>query len=141
MSACSGPENSPAGTPVAAAAPATVTAPTTVTATTATSAAARPTPAAEVSAPVDVCASATKAKLDAALKVDKQASGALLVDSKGLQRIKCVAPWAFARFTSEIDGGSVLFAHRNGAWVPANWGTGGLCEKVPAAIAERICVD
>ncbi|WP_370961515.1 hypothetical protein [Amycolatopsis sp. cg9] len=132
LSACSAPQNAPGGAQSTTAAP-------TVTATTATSAATRPTPAAEVSAPVDACASATKAKLDAALKADKRASGALLVDGKGLQGIECVAPWAFAHFSNEIDGGSVLFAHRNGAWAPVNWGTGELCEKVPVATAKRIC--
>ncbi|MBE1496632.1 hypothetical protein H4696_003732 [Amycolatopsis lexingtonensis] len=132
LSACGGQQSPPIGGQ-------STTAATTVTATTATPAAARPTPAAEVSAPVRACASATKAKLDAALKADAKASGALVVDRKGLQGIKCAAPWAFAHFTNEIDGGSVLFEYRNGTWFPRNWGTGELCEKVPAATAERIC--
>ncbi|ADJ44691.1 hypothetical protein AMES_2868 [Amycolatopsis mediterranei S699] len=89
---------------------------------------------------MDACASATKAALEAALKADKKAAAALVVDSKGLQRIKCAEPWAFAHFTNDIDGGSVLFAHRNGKWILQRGGTGGMCESVPAAIAKQICV-
>jgi hypothetical protein len=49
------------------------------------------------------------------------------------------AGWAFAHFSNEIDGGSVLFTRRNGTWIPVGGGTGELCEKVPAAIAKQIC--
>ncbi|WP_410616558.1 hypothetical protein [Amycolatopsis sp. lyj-109] len=138
LSACSGPQNPPNGAQAALPAPAT-----TVTATTATKApapvqVAEPVPA-KASTPPNACASATKATLEAAFKANKQASEALVVDSKGLQRIKCEAPWAFAHFTNEIDGGRMLFVHQNGKWVMRNGGTGQLCEDVPAAIAERIC--
>jgi hypothetical protein len=141
LSACSGPQNPPDGGPGTPTTSAT-TVPAT-TATTATKAAApakgtEPVPA-KASEPANACASATKATLEAALKADKTASAALLVDSKGLQRIKCVAPWAFAHFTNDIDGGSVLFAHRNGKWILERGGTGGMCESVPAAIARQIC--
>ncbi len=139
LSACSGQQNPPnGGGQVGPAEPAT-----TVTATTATKAAtpvpvAEPVPA-KASEPANACASATKATLEAALKADKKASAALVVDGKGLQRIKCAAPWAFAHFTNEIDGGRILFDHRSGKWVVQSGGTGQLCENVPAAIAERIC--
>ncbi|WP_410669401.1 hypothetical protein [Amycolatopsis sp. cmx-4-68] len=125
----------------------TPTAPT-ATATTATQAApadattsapaTKPAPT-KTSAPANACASATKATLEAALKADKKMSGALVIDEKGLQRINCVAPWAFAHFTNDIDGGRILFNYRNGTWVPRNAGTGELCESVPAAIAKQIC--
>lgn len=138
LSACSSPQNSANDAPATTTTTATAAGPaTTVVATTAQSA--KPVqPAAN--RPADACASATKAKLEAALKADKQFSGTLLVDSKGLQHIKCVAPWAFAHFSNTIDGGRVLFAYRNGSWVPQTGGTGELCEKVPAATAEKVCV-
>jgi len=138
LSACSGHQSPQSAGPAAPPAPGT-----TVTATTATKA---PAPVqvadavpAKASTPVNVCASATKATLEAAFKANKQASEALVVDGKGLQRIKCEAPWAFAHFTNEIDGGRMLFVHQNGKWVMRNGGAGQLCEDVPAAIAERIC--
>ena len=135
LSACSVRQNPPSAGPAAPA--------TTVTATTATKApapvqVADPVPA-KASTPVNACASATKATLEAAFKANKKASGALEMDSRGLQRIKCAAPWAFAHFTNEIDGGRMLFVHQNGKWVMRNGGTGQLCDDVPAAIAERIC--
>jgi hypothetical protein len=140
LSACTGQQNSPAGeqvTPPLTTSTATTAAAAPAQATTSAQVA-KPAPA-KVSEPAGACASATKAKLEAALKADEKASGALVIDSKGLQRIKCVAPWAFAHFSNEIDGGSVLFTQRNGTWVPVGGGTGELCEKVPAAIAKQIC--
>jgi len=132
LSACTAQQNPPDAGQVA-------TTGTTTTATTATPApVAEPVPA-KATTSVDACASATKAALEAALKADKTASAALLVDSSGLQHIKCVAPWAHARFSNEIDGGSVLFVHRNGKWILQGGGTGQLCENVPAAIAGKIC--
>ena len=129
LSACAGRQNPPSAGPA-----------TTATAAPATTSAQPTKPAqAKGNAPADACASATKATLDAALEADKEASGALLVDSNGLQHIKCAAYWAFARFSNNLDGGSVLFEQRNGKWVPRNWGTGELCEDVPAATAEKIC--
>jgi hypothetical protein len=138
LSACSGQQNPPSAGPAAPTAPGT-----TVTATTATEApapvqVADPVPA-KASTPPNACASATKATLEAAFKANKRASEALAVDSKGLQRITCEAPWAFAHFTNEIDGGRMLFEHRNGKWVMLHGGTGQICDEVPAAIAERIC--
>ncbi|WP_244211237.1 hypothetical protein [Amycolatopsis kentuckyensis] len=138
LSACSGQQNPPSAGPATPPVPAT-----TVTATTATKApapvqVADPVPV-KASTPVNVCASATKATLEAAFKANKEASEALVMDSRGLQRITCEAPWAFAHFTNEIDGGRMLFVHQNGKWVMRNGGTGQLCEDVPAAIAERIC--
>jgi hypothetical protein len=124
---------------------ATTAAMTTAAATTATQAAvpARATTSAPAAKPVpskvNACASATKATLEAALEADKEMSGALVIDDKGLQRINCVSPWAFTHFSNDIDGGRVLFTYRNGTWVPQNAGTGELCEKVPAAIARQIC--
>ncbi|MET8996809.1 hypothetical protein [Amycolatopsis sp. NPDC004169] len=114
-----------------------------MTATTATKAAApvqvaEPAPA-TASTTANACASATKATLEAAFKANKKASEALAVDSRGLQRIKCAAPWAFAHFTNEIDGGRMLFANQNGKWVMLHGGTGQICEEVPAAIARQIC--
>ncbi|GLY41934.1 hypothetical protein Amsp01_079570 [Amycolatopsis sp. NBRC 101858] len=138
LSACTGQQDAPpAGGPTTA--PTTTPAATTaaVPADATTSApAAKPKPAPTKANP---CATATKATLEAALKADKELSGALIVDGKSLQRIKCVAPWAFAHFSNEIDGGSVLFTQRNGTWIPVGGGTGELCEKVPAAIAKQIC--
>jgi hypothetical protein len=140
LSACSGQEAPANG---GQAVPGTTVPGTTAPATTATKAAApvkatEPVPA-KASEPANACSSATKATLEAAFKANKQASEALVVDGKGLQRIKCEAPWAFAHFTNEIDGGRMLFVHQNGKWVMRNGGTGQLCEDVPAAIAERIC--
>jgi hypothetical protein len=136
LSACTGQQVSPpAGGPT--------TAPTTTPAATTAAVPAQATTSAQVAkstpAKANPCATATKATLEAALKADKELSGALIVDSKGLQRIKCVAPWAFAHFSNEIDGGSILFTQRNGSWIPVGGGTGELCEKVPAAIAKQIC--
>ncbi len=138
LSACTGQQNAPAGGQATTAPPAT----TTPAATTA-AAPAQATTSAQAVKPVPTkvgaCASATKATLEAALKADEKVSGALIVDGKGLQRIKCAASWAFAHFSNEIDGGSVLFTYRNGSWVPVGGGTGELCEKVPAATAKQIC--
>lgn len=138
LSACSGQQNPPSAGPGAVPAPGT-----TVTATTATKApapvqVADPVPA-KAKTPVNACASATKATLEAAFKANKQASEALEMDSRGLQRINCEAPWAFAHFTNDVDGGRMLFAHQNGKWVMLHGGTGQICDEVPAAIAERIC--
>ncbi|MEU8633666.1 hypothetical protein AB0C38_15960 [Amycolatopsis sp. NPDC048633] len=137
LSACTGQQDSPSN---GGATPAPTTTPA---ATTAAAAPVQATTSAQVAKPapakVNACASATKATLEAALKADEKASGALVIDGKGLQRIKCVAPWAFAHFSNDIDGGSVLFTQRNGTWVPVGGGTGELCEKVPAAIAQQIC--
>ncbi len=138
LSACSGQQNPPNGAPAAPPAPVA-----TVTATTATTApapvqVAEPVPA-KASTPPNACASATKATLEAAFKANKRASEALEMDRRGLQRINCVAPWAFASFSNEIDGGRMLFAHQNGKWVMLHGGTGQICEEVPAAIAARIC--
>ncbi len=128
LAACSGQQKSPDAGPAT----------TTTTGPATTAQAAKPVqPAAN--GPADACASATKARLEAALKADKQLSRSLLVDSKGLQRIKCVAPWAFAHFSNDIDGGNVLFAYRNGTWIAQTGGTGDLCEKVPVAIAAKLC--
>ncbi|KDN16940.1 hypothetical protein [Amycolatopsis rifamycinica] len=138
LSACGGEQNPPSaqGAAPAPAAP-------TVTATTATKApapvqVAEPVPA-KASTPASACASATKATLEAAFKANEKASAALVVDSRGLQRIKCEGSWAFAHFTNELDGGRMLFANQNGKWVMRNGGTGQLCEDVPAAVAARIC--
>lgn len=135
LSACGGQQDPPSAAPAAPTVPGT-----TVTATTATKA---PAPV-QVAEPVpakaaNVCASATKATLEAAFKANRQASEALVVDSRGLQRIECEASWAFAHFTNEIDGGRMLFAHRNGKWVLLHGGTGQICDEVPAAIARKIC--
>ncbi|MEV4142741.1 hypothetical protein AB0J40_03680 [Amycolatopsis sp. NPDC049691] len=139
LSACTGQQDAPAVGSTTTAPPATMT----PAATTAVVAPAQATTSAQAAKPapakVSVCASATEAALEAALKADEKLSGALIVDGNGLQRIKCVLPWAFARFTNEIDGGSVLFTHRNGTWVPVNGGTGELCEEVPPATAKQIC--
>ncbi|WP_230862432.1 hypothetical protein [Amycolatopsis camponoti] len=134
LSACTGPQDSPNGAQPTPAA-------TTATATTAIPAPTSAPPAKPVPAKVTeaACASATKATLEAAVKADKDLSGALIIDSKGLQRVKCVGPWAFAHFTNEIDGGGILFNHRNGTWIAQGGGTGELCEKVPVAIAKKIC--
>ncbi|MEV6640742.1 hypothetical protein [Amycolatopsis sp. NPDC051371] len=134
LSACTGQQDSaahggPVTTPTTAVAPTAVAAPVQ-----ATTPVAKPVPA-----KVSACASATKATLEAALKANKELSGALVVDSKGLQRIKCATPWAFAHFTNDIDGGRVLFNYRNGTWIARTGGTGELCEEVPAAIAGQIC--
>ncbi|MEV7044609.1 hypothetical protein [Amycolatopsis sp. NPDC051061] len=139
LSACTGPQDSASnGVPAT-----TPTTPTTPVATTAAAAPVQATTPVQVVKPaptkVSACASATKATLEAALKANKELSGALVVDSKGLQRIKCATPWAFAHFTNDIDGGSVLFTYRNGTWIARTGGTGELCEEVPAAIAEQIC--
>jgi hypothetical protein len=90
------------------------------------------------SAPVDACASATKSRLEAALKADQQISSALLIDSKGLHDIKCAAPWAIAGFSNNLDGGSVLFEYKNGAWVAKDGGTD-VCDDIPTATANQIC--
>lgn len=138
LSACTGQQDSPVNS-------GTTTTPTTTPAATTAAVPAQVTTSAQAVKPTpakvseSACTSATKAKLEAALKADEEVSGALIVDRKGLQRIKCVAPWAFAHFSNEIDGGSVLFTHRNGTWIPVGGGTGELCEDVPAAIAKRIC--
>ena len=134
LPACTAQQDAPPAGPATTAPPAT----TTPAATTAVAAPAQATTS-EQPAKVSVCASATKAALESALKADEKLSGALIVDGNGLQRVKCVAPWAFAHFTNEIDGGSVLFTHRNGTWVPVNGGTGELCEAVPPATAKQIC--
>ena len=101
LSGCSGQQYSASGvqpaTTSTAVSAATTTAPATSAATTiapATIAPATNAPATNASA--DACASATKATLTAALKANKQISGALVIDSKGLQDIKCAAPWAIA---------------------------------------------
>ncbi|MFJ9778716.1 hypothetical protein ACIRSS_03975 [Amycolatopsis sp. NPDC101161] len=135
LSACTGQQNADVGqsTQPATTTPAATTAAAPAQATTSPQVV-KPVPAKD-----NACASATKAALEAALKADEKFSGALIVDGKGLQRIHCVAPWAFAHFTNEIDGGRILFTHRNGSWVPVNAGTGELCEKVPAATAKQIC--
>lgn len=138
LSACTGQQDSSShGGPVAT--PTTTPAATTAAAapaqaTTTPVQAAKPVPT-----KVSACASATKAKLEAALKANKELSDALVVDGKGLQRINCVSPWAFAHFTNDIDGGRVLFTYRNGTWIAQTGGTGELCEKVPASIAKQIC--
>jgi hypothetical protein len=139
LSACTGPQDS-ASTGGATTTPTT---PTTPVATTAAAAPVQATTPVQVAKPaptkVSACASATKATLEAALKANRELSDALVVDSKGLQRIKCATPWAFAHFTNDIDGGRVLFNYRNGTWIAQTGGTGELCEGVPAAIAEQIC--
>jgi ABC-type transport system substrate-binding protein len=138
LSACTGQQNSPpAGGPTTA--PTTTPAATTaaVPAQAITSApGAKPTPTR-----ANPCASATKGTLEAALGADKELSGALIVDGKGLQRIKCVAPWAFAHFSNEIDGGSVLFTQRNGTWIPVGGGTGELCEKARPRSPSRSATE
>jgi hypothetical protein len=137
LSACTGQQDS------ASTGGSTTPPPTTPVATTAAAAPVEATTPVQVAKPaptkVSACASATKATLDAALKANKELSGALVVDGKGLQRIKCATPWAFAHFTNDIDGGRVLFTYRNGTWIAQTGGTGELCEKVPAAIAQQIC--
>jgi hypothetical protein len=135
LSACTGQQQASVG-PTA---PSPTTTPAATTAAAPAQATTSPQAVKPVPAKVNACASATKAALEAALKADEKLSGALIVDGKGLQRIKCVAPWAFAHFTNEIDGGRILFTQRNGSWVPVNAGTGELCEKVPAATAKQIC--
>jgi hypothetical protein len=90
-------------------------------------------------APLDACASATKATLEAALKANTEVSGALLVDSKGLQNIKCATTWAIADFSNNIDGGSVLFEYRSGAWVAKDGGTDVCDDDIPTTAAKQIC--
>lgn len=130
LSACTGQQNSSNGGQVTT----TSTAPSLATATQATE-----TTQAITSAPTDdACASATKATLEAALKADEQISSALVIDSKGLQGIKCAAPWAIAGFSNNIDGGSVLFEYQNGTWVPKDGGTD-VCDDVPDTTAKQLC--
>jgi hypothetical protein len=130
LSACTGQQNASTGGPI----------PTTSTATSPVTTAGQATTSVQATtgAPGDACVSATKATLDTALNADKQISSALVIDSKGLQNIKCAAPWAVAGFSNNIDGGSVVFKYQNGAWVPIDGGTD-VCDDIPAAIAQRIC--
>ena len=118
LSACTGQQNASGGGQA-----------TTATATTSTSSA---------SAPVDACGTATKATLEAALAANKPVSSSLEIDSKGLQQIKCAAPWAIAAFSNNIDGGSVVFQFKNGAWVATDGGTD-VCDDFPAATAKQLC--
>ncbi|HEX3787184.1 MAG TPA: hypothetical protein VHW44_04935 [Pseudonocardiaceae bacterium] len=131
LSACTGQQNSSSGGQVTT---------TTTAVSPATTTAAQVTKSTQVttSAALDACASATKATLEAALKADEQISSALVIDSKGLQNIKCDAPWAVAGFSNNIDGGSVLFKYQNGAWAANDGGTD-VCDDVPAATAKQIC--
>jgi hypothetical protein len=136
LSACSGPQSSSTGGPVAAtsatASSATTTQPALIGAPVTTSA-----PVA-ISAPTDACASATKTTLEAALAANKQISSALEIDGSGLHDIKCAAPWAIAGFSNKIDGGSVLFNQENGAWVAKDGGTD-VCSDLPDATAKQLC--
>ncbi|MDT8912058.1 hypothetical protein [Amycolatopsis sp. PS_44_ISF1] len=86
----------------------------------------------------DVCASATPATLGTAVKANKQIADAVTIDEKGLQDIKCKNPWAVARFSNGIDGGAVLFTHRNSSWVAENAGSD-VCADLPAATAKQLC--
>lgn len=89
-------------------------------------------------APADACASATKTTLEAVLRANTQISDALVIDSKGLQGIKCSAHWAVAHFTNNIEGGRVVFQYQNGSWTAKDGGTD-VCEDIPAAISKKIC--
>lgn len=44
-----------------------------------------------------------------------------------------------AAVKADIDGGAVLFGHRDGTRIPRNAGTGELCDDVPAATSAQIC--
>lgn len=136
LSGCAGPRNSSGGGPTATATTATIASPATTPVQ-----AAKPVQPPAIR-PADVCATATKATLEAALKADKEAFTAVAADGRGriLHDVACAAPWAVIQVSGgNFDGDRVLFHYQNGAWVPRNWGSGGICDEVPAVTAERIC--
>jgi len=138
LSACTGQANLSSGGPATTTTAAVSPAATTTTAVTTTAAQTTTSTQVTASAPVDACASATKTKLEAVLKANEDISSALVIDSKGLHNIKCASPWAVAGFSNDIDGGSVLFEHKNGAWVAKDGGTD-VCDDIPTATAGKIC--
>lgn len=135
LTACTGQQNLSSSAPTTTTTTAATPVTTTTTAPTQVTTSVQATTTAPAAA---ACPSATKSTLEAALKSNKDISNALVIDNKGLQNIKCAAPWAIAGFSNNIDGGSVLFEYKNGAWVAKDGGTD-VCDDIPEAAAKQIC--